>query len=103
MGLIKAAIATTTVRVSLRDFEADARALLDRARQEAEEIVGQARQRAGEIGAAAMEDGWKHGHAQALAEARAEAVERFAEDIALSVEAVARAAAMIEMSRPRRE
>ena len=103
MPLIKSAIATTTVRLSLRDIEADARALIERAENDAEQIVSEARRRAAEIGAQAMQEGWKQGHAQGLAEARAQAVEQFAEDIALSVEAMARAAAMIKASRVQRE
>jgi flagellar assembly protein FliH len=99
MPLIKSAIATTTVRLSLRDFEAEANQRLDRARSEADAIVAGARDRAGEIGAAAMEQGFKHGYENGVAEARRDAIEQFGEQFALSVEALARAAATMEASR----
>jgi flagellar assembly protein FliH len=99
MPLIKAAIATTTVRLSLRDIEADARRRTEHAREQADQIVEEARHRAGEIGAAAMEEGYKNGYAQGMADARREAIERFAEHAGLAVEALARAAATMEASR----
>jgi flagellar assembly protein FliH len=99
MPLIKSAIATTTVRLSLRDFESEANQRLDRARSEADAIVAGARDRAGEIGAAAMEQGFKHGYENGVVEARRDAIEQFGEQFALSVEALARAAATMEASR----
>src|SRR5437660_1067285 len=99
MGLIKAAIATTTVRVSLRDIEAEARATVDQAQREASRIVADARERAGEIGAGAMSEGWSHGFAQGREEARRQAIDQHAEEIRLAVEALLRAAATIELSR----
>jgi flagellar assembly protein FliH len=99
MPLIKAAIATTTVRLSLRDIEADAREHISRAREEADRIVAAARERAGEIGAAAMEEGYRHGYEQGNADARREAIEQVAEQTGLAIEALARAAATMEASR----
>jgi flagellar assembly protein FliH len=101
MPLIKAAIATTTVRLSLRDFDQEARERLDHARGQADAIVEQALHRAGEIGAQAMAGGWERGYAQGMADARREVVERYTEEIALAVAALARAAAMLEASRTR--
>ena len=99
MGLLKAAIATTTVRVSLRDIEGEARATVAQAEHEAARIVAEARERAGEIGAAAMNEGFTHGFAQGRDEARREATDQYAEEIRLAVEAFLRAAATIESSR----
>lgn len=99
MPLIKAAIATTTVRLSLRDIEADAREQLARAREEADGVVTAARERAGEIGAAAMEEGYRQGYQQGVADARRETIEQVAEQTGLAIEALARAAATMEASR----
>ncbi len=99
MPLIKSAIATTTVRLSLRDFEAEVNERLEHARLGAEQIVAAARDRAGEIGAAAMEQGYKQGYENGVADARREAIEQFGEQLGLAVEALARAAATMEASR----
>jgi flagellar assembly protein FliH len=99
MPLIKSAIATTTVRLSLRDIETDARQRVAAARDEAERLLADARERAGEIGANAMQQGWAQGYQQGTEEASREATERFAGEMALAVEALARAAAAMEASR----
>jgi flagellar assembly protein FliH len=99
MPLIKAAIATTTVRLSLRDIEADVREQIARARDESDRIIASARERAGEIRAAAMEEGYRRGYEQGLADARRETIEQVAEQTGLAIEALARAAAGMEASR----
>src|SRR5437870_1667316 len=99
MGLIKAAIATTTVRVSLRDIEAEARVTVDQAQREASRIVADARECAGEIDAVVMSEGWLYGFVQGREEVRWQAIDQHAEEIRLAVEALLRAAAMIELSR----
>ena len=99
MPLIKAAIATTTVRLSLRDIEAEARDHLASAREESERILAAARERAGEIGASAMEEGYRQGYERGSADARREGIEQVAEQTGLAIEALARAAASMEASR----
>ena len=99
MSLIKAAIATTTVRLSLRDFEVEARERLQEARAQADQIIAAARDRAGEIGATAMEEGYRQGFVQGTADARREVIEQSAEQMGLAIEALARASAAMETSR----
>src|SRR5439155_27376774 len=99
MGLLKAAIATTTVRVSLGDIEGEARAKIEQAEHEAARIVAEARERAGEIGAAAMTEGFTRGFAQGRDGARREAIGQYADEMRLAVEAFLRAAATIESAR----
>ncbi len=112
MGVIKANNATQqtasqVVRLSLRDIEAEAQALIDRANQEAERILADAQRRAGEIEAEAQakhrEEAWNQGHADGAEQGRSESIERYEEEIREAVSSLLSAAEAIDLSRAQLE
>jgi flagellar assembly protein FliH len=104
MGLIKARAAPpTTVRLHLRDLEADARAHVERAAAEAEQIIADAKERAAQIEANAAEigrgQGMRAGREEGFAAGRAEAIAGCSEQLQLALGALAHAAQAMDASR----
>jgi flagellar assembly protein FliH len=93
----------TVVRLSLRDFEAEARALLEAARAEAEAVVSAAQTRAAQIEQAAREAGFAEGSRQGYADGkelgRREAIEQQAAALRHAVGALSRLDESIESVR----
>jgi flagellar assembly protein FliH len=109
MGVIKSTNSTSSspppavVRLSLRDIEAEAQSLVDRANHEAERILADAQRRAAELEADARakyrDDAWREGHADGAEQGRSDAIERYEADIRMAVTSLSSAAAAIEASR----
>jgi len=101
MGLIKAAASApiATVRLSLRDIEAEARAMVAEARQQADQVLQEAQRQAEQLIEEARQRGYRQGHADGFQSARREMIEQHTQEIRQAIDALAGAAAIIESSR----
>lgn len=105
MGLIRAATVqdSAVVKLSLRDIEAEARQVIDRAKAEAAEIVAHATRRAAELEADAVnvakEDGFKQGYEEGFAKGHADGLTESAERVGQITSALSEATRRIDSSR----
>lgn len=109
MGLIKAAelhgsgATNKVVKFELPDFEEEARAVVDRAKHEADDLIAAAEARCEEIESLAHErgraQGWREGFAHGAAEGSEEALKRGEEELRLLLETLRAATQAVQAER----